>query len=40
MSILGFGTRFLIAILGFRVMGFEVPISNFKKGFQMSIFTF
>ena len=40
MPILGFGTRFLIAILGFRVKGFQVPISNFKKGFQRSIFKF
>ena len=34
MSILGFGTRFLKAILEFRVKGFETPISNFGIGFS------
>ena len=34
MSILGFGTRFLRAILGFRVKGFETPISNLGIGFS------
>ena len=34
MSILGFVTPFLIAILGFRVKGFETPISNLGIGFS------
>ena len=34
MSILGFGTRFLSAILGFRVKGFETPISHLGIGFS------
>jgi len=34
MPILGFGTRFLRAILGFRVKGFETPISNLGIGFS------
>ena len=40
MPILGFRSRLSRAILGFRVKGFQVRISNFQLGFETSIFDF